>query len=236
VSLRERFIAYKITHTASGRSYIGITQRELHVRWAAHCRQGKGRIGPAIKKYGRDEFVVEHVASATGLIDLLALERQLIAQDNTIVPNGFNLCGGGEGVLNPSAITRERMSQSASKRTGRVMTPETRAKIAASLRGKEHTADRRANHVAARKRSPAVVSDETREKLSAIRRGRKMPPRSPETIEKIASAHRGKKMKPRSAEWRAKISFNSSNRSAETRAKMSAGVAAYWRRRRESTA
>lgn len=171
------FIAYKITHTESGKAYIGITTRALKARWAAHgCpSRGPNAMGAAIIKYGRDAFSVEHIASARSLPDLLLLERALIAQYGTLAPNGYNLTSGGDGMLNPSQETRRRMSSSASKRTGRIISEATKAKIAASLKGHGFTAGTLAKMRAAKLGSKA--SPETRAKLSAMRMGRKMPPR-----------------------------------------------------------
>lgn len=168
------FIAYKITHKESGKAYIGITTRTLKDRWAAHgCpSRNPSAISAAIIKYGRSAFKVEQIASSWSLEALCALEQELIAQYGTIAPNGYNLTSGGDGVYNPSEETRRRMSESASKRTGRIVSDATRAKIAASLMGHGFKAETLAKMRAAKlggKASPA-----TRAKLSAMRLGKRM--------------------------------------------------------------
>ena len=66
----------------------------------------------------------------------------------------------------------------------RHLSPETRARIAAALKGHE-------------------VSPETRAKLAAAKRGHEV---SPETRAKLAAALRGRPGRPRSPETRAKLS------------------------------
>lgn len=96
-------IAYKITCRENGKSYIGITTRKLDRRWYEHkyvensCGQ---LLAKAIKKYGEDAFDIEQIASCFGgANDLKQLEKDLIQQFGTKVPNGYNLTDGGDGVF-----------------------------------------------------------------------------------------------------------------------------------------
>jgi len=198
------FIAYLVTNLVNGKCYIGITTRALAKRWAGHRHQGRGRIGAAIRKYGAASFTIEHIASARTLEDLLALERLLIVQYDTIAPKGYNLCAGGEGVFQPSEETRLRMSAVASAQSRGPVSDETKAKIAAALRGHGFSPEALEKMRAAKLGGKATT--ETKALLSSLRKGRKLPKRTPEQIERMRIAVTGKKQKPRSAEHCAKIS------------------------------
>ena len=89
----------------SGKKYIGKTERPLNSRWA----NGKGYSSctvfkKAIDKYGWENFehlVLEEIKAKTKeeLQKILSnKERDYILKYNTLVPNGYNLTIGGEGV------------------------------------------------------------------------------------------------------------------------------------------
>lgn len=109
---------YKITCSVNGKSYIGITKRGVDVRFRQHIRDAKKCVTgmllhKAINKHGPENFTVEVVAQCSSMASLLEAERALISEHNTLSPNGYNLCGGGEGVFNPSDETRKKKSESA---------------------------------------------------------------------------------------------------------------------------
>lgn len=216
-------IAYKVSHIETGKSYIGITKNNLKVRWGAHVSSGRKitvrstLISRAIAKHGKEAFKVEHIASATTLEDLCALECLLIAQEGTMVPHGYNLVAGGKGGFNPSSETLAKMS---AVRTGRRPSPETRARMGEAQRGRtipaevrekmrvaatgrQHTEETKlkiSSAHAGTKRGPHPI--ETREKIRASNTGKK---HSLEAREKMSKAHAGKPRKPLSPETRAKI-------------------------------
>ncbi len=201
------FVAYKITHRESGKAYIGVTtQKNPRTRWRWHIRMGKFAIGAAIRKYGRASFDFDVYASAADATSLLALERILIAQENTLAPNGYNLCAGGLGVLTPSEETLERKRLAA---LGKVWTEEQKARHAIVLTG--------------RKMPPR--SEEHRAKLSASLKGRCISSFSPEMRAKISAANTGKKRHPEVGQKISAIKLGVP-RSEEAKAAMRAGWAA----------
>lgn len=111
-------IVYEIRCTVSGKSYIGITKRTLARRWSAHVLRANNKdsgctaLANAILKYGKDQFVVECIASASSAENLLAAEREIIRQNQTMSPKGYNLSAGGSGLLDPTDETRARMRAS----------------------------------------------------------------------------------------------------------------------------
>jgi group I intron endonuclease len=106
--LDARGVIYRITNTVNGKIYIGLT-REIRLceRWAGHVqaaeRGATAAISSAIRKYGRDAFAMEWIASPIDGADLGYLEALLIEQEQSHASagRGYNLSSGGE-----SAFTR----------------------------------------------------------------------------------------------------------------------------------
>ena len=123
--------AYLITNKINNKAYVGITTRSLDRRWYEHrfvansCGQ---LLGKAIKKYGEDSFEIKPIASAKTLEALKSVEKDLIVQFGTKVPNGYNLTDGGEGTSgfkqNPETVKRLT-----DLKRGTKATEETKAKM-----------------------------------------------------------------------------------------------------------
>ena len=117
-------VVYKITNTANGKSYIGITTTSIEKRWREHrCAANLGNNLPlyrAIRKYGVDAFHVETVDKASSIDELKQKERDLIASLGTYYLGdcGYNMTDGGDGVQfvnrargesSPSAVLTEQI-------------------------------------------------------------------------------------------------------------------------------
>lgn len=94
---------YKVRNTANGKCYVGCTGNSVSKRWQQHltlARQGKGSyLHAAIRKYGEQAFVYEVLATVRGNLDeLWNAECAAIAEHKSLVPFGYNLTPGGEGV------------------------------------------------------------------------------------------------------------------------------------------
>ena len=87
-------IVYKITNAANGKIYVGQTIHSLTTRWHYHIKAAlKGStcaIHSAIRKYGRETFIVEELAVGDSLEDLNQKEAYYIVQLNTLAPAGYN--------------------------------------------------------------------------------------------------------------------------------------------------
>ncbi len=96
---------YKITHIATGKSYIGKTVWPLEKYIKVIRRRKIGHIGRALRKYGRAAFRSEIILVGSedfcfrDVIDGKrgGMERRLIAAYGTLKPGGYNLTPGGEG-------------------------------------------------------------------------------------------------------------------------------------------
>ncbi|MGL4754258.1 MAG: GIY-YIG nuclease family protein [Aeromonadaceae bacterium] len=101
---------YKITNKTNGKMYIGQTIQEPKKRWYAHCNSGRAGIGQAIKKYGRENFTFEVLWETFDRDTLDRMEQVYIKHYNTIAPNGYNLCEGGNAPR-PTEETRRKQSK-----------------------------------------------------------------------------------------------------------------------------
>lgn len=94
--MARKFSIYKLT-SPSGRAYVGFTGQEVAERWRQHVnRAGTKTIHPlyaAIRKYGREGFKVETLATYGALDEALRAEVAAIAG----LENGYNVSPGGEG-------------------------------------------------------------------------------------------------------------------------------------------
>lgn len=200
---------YKITHIASGKSYIGIS-KDVHRRWIQHkswVNTGARRsaIYSAMQKYGIDAFswqIIEECSKD----DLEMREQHWIAVFDTF-RNGYNLTAGGEYNKEVSEESRKRMSDShkgkkqpqelIEKRVkrgsehfayGKQRDEATRQKISQSLTGKKHSEETKA------KRSKALMgrkmSQESIEKSRIARTGMKF---SEQAKKNLSEAHKGNK-------------------------------------------
>jgi len=104
--------AYMLTNKLNGKKYIGKTQRDLKYRISEHFKPGKSPcrvLNKAINKYGKSNFDINILYVSNDLNELNKKEVEYIQNLNTIVPNGYNLSLGGEG-MSPSIETRRLLS------------------------------------------------------------------------------------------------------------------------------
>lgn len=106
-------IIYKATNNFNKKIYVGQTVKSLQHRWANHCKKSKvgcRAIHSAIQKYGKENFTLEIIDTASSLEELNKKEAYWIAKLNCISPNGYNLRTGGNNSF-PSEETIKRMSK-----------------------------------------------------------------------------------------------------------------------------
>ena len=59
---------YKITNKINKKIYIGQTTRSIEERWKGHCKPSmtaRSLISRAIQKYGKENFIIEHVVTCS---------------------------------------------------------------------------------------------------------------------------------------------------------------------------
>lgn len=145
---------YQIFCIANQKLYIGITDN-MERRMTVHFNTKDPTVlGRAIRKYGRESFVVTVIDEAADAKEACAKEQMYIKKFNTRAPNGMNMTDGGEGVfgLRHTEATRKQMSEShkgkgcgkdnpmfgkVGPNKGKKFSAETCAKISASRKGIE---------------------------------------------------------------------------------------------------
>ena len=130
-----RYCVYCHTNKINGKKYIGLTSKQPpSKRWGSNGINYKSCtcFYNAIQKYGWNNF--EHIILKDNLTADQAeqIEKEYIKLYNTMVPNGYNLTGGGEIKKEISNITRERLRAS---RLGCKNSKETREKMSESRKG-----------------------------------------------------------------------------------------------------
>ena len=95
---------YKITNLKNNKTYVGKTSKPLEKRFKEHinasCRSdvvSKMVICRAIKKYKKENFIIEHLQFCNDEVEANRLEKFWINKLNSKTPNGYNITDGGDG-------------------------------------------------------------------------------------------------------------------------------------------
>lgn len=181
---------YLITNTSNGNRYVGLTSRSIAERWAEHVEESRGSrsrraLTLAIRKYGISAFTIAQIAEAEDWDSLCAAEVELIESLGTKAPFGYNMTDGGEGAVGLSEEALERMREKCRKLRH---TPEARQKISEAGRGRVMSEETKVK--IAIKHSGKTLTPEHRHKLSQAKVGKKRPVRSDEHKRKISEGLR----------------------------------------------
>ena len=187
--------------------YVGLTTRGIEDRWYAHtysAMKGYEKSCPvfyrAIRKYGKENFIIHEIDKATTVEELRRKECEWIERLNTVVPNGYNLTGGAEGHVVWHEDSRARATAAQLKRNapgpqvnpmfGRVHSQETKAVIGAKARermsrpgSREYRSNKMKQFYADHPESRQKISERA---LKQMESGHKMLLQSKEVRAKIA--------------------------------------------------
>lgn len=125
---------YKVVNTVNNKVYIGFTSFPVEKRWQEHIYSSKYtdcKFYRAIRKYGKENFIVNTVYQTEDKDHALSVEVLLIAENDSFV-NGYNSTSGGDNYIY-SEETRKLMSIGVRKYYS-TTTYEIRRKIAISRR------------------------------------------------------------------------------------------------------
>ena len=156
---------YKTTNLINNKIYIGKHMSEK----VSKTYKGSGKIlKQAFKKYGKENFSCEVIATASTEDELNNLEAYWIEWYNSRDPEiGYNIVAGGLGTSGYKHTEEAKQKMSKAK-TGRKLTEEWKKHVGEASRGR-------------------FVAEETREKLRRASLGRKM---SEEARQKMRDAHK----------------------------------------------
>lgn len=211
---------------ASGKRYVGQTQRSLAVRISQHRRMVKyGSLLPvhcAWRRHGEPEITV--LCESANIQSLHDAETAFIEKLRTLSPHGYNVGLGGETAPSKSP---EVAAKIADKATGRGHRSDVKEQIKASMKERWNDPEYRkrvlegvaASFTPARRAQMAEItrkrmkgkpkseehkaklrerlfSQETRHKMSVAAKGRKKAPRSDATRQKMAENTRAAWLDP----------------------------------------
>ena len=185
---------YSITHTLSGKQYIGSSDN-IRRRWNRHKNELSKDIHPNAKlqaawnKYGHDNFSFRVIEEVDNVGILLDREQYWIDKISAVV-SGYNLSPTAQntkGVF-PSAEAREKMAKA---KRGKPRTAETRAKISAYQQTRTMSPETCVKISEAKK--GYKFSEEAKAKMSAAKIGKKQAPEL--VLKRIAAASAAKALK-----------------------------------------
>lgn len=110
-------IIYSIFCLTSKKLYIGQTTNSLREKIRSYKNDCKFSKNPrpiilAMRKYGFESFIFKTIAIAYSRQELDFLERKLISEFNTLLPNGYNVELGGNSEGKHSEETKRKISSS----------------------------------------------------------------------------------------------------------------------------
>lgn len=92
-------IIYTFKNKVNGKVYVGQTCRTFKERMGEHLRHKDTTLGKALAKYGIDNFEYKIIDEAETIEELNEKEIFWIKKLNSMAPNGYNLCEGGDNTL-----------------------------------------------------------------------------------------------------------------------------------------
>lgn len=150
------YVLYQITCAENGKRYVGYTAKTAEARFEQHMQNArwkrKSALYDAVRCYGREAFTVDVLLACDTHAEACEHEIRLIAEIGSLLPHGYNMTTGGDGVpLTPEQIKQandkkrgrftEKQREAANRRRGTKASPETRAKLSAARIGKKHSAE-----------------------------------------------------------------------------------------------
>jgi group I intron endonuclease len=141
-------IIYLIINKVNGKKYIGQTARSFQERMKEHISHSTQLIDRKIREYGIDSFECKVIDQANSIEELNQKEINWINKENSLMPNGYNLCIGGDNTLgyNHRLESKKKMSQAQIKRNmkgqknpyyGKKHSKETREKMKKAWENRE---------------------------------------------------------------------------------------------------
>ena len=187
---------YIISNKINSMLYIGQTVQKIYDRYSTHKQEAKTSNKPlyvAMREFGIENFEITPFCSCFDLNGLNQTEEALIAEYNTVFPNGYNLNSGGFSHLHHE-VTKKKISDSMQD-----YPQSAKDAISATHKGKSKSEVHKEN--ISKSLAGHEVSETTRKKQGDKKRG---VPQSAEHIAKRISKVKGKKRSAAATEKSAK--------------------------------
>jgi group I intron endonuclease len=176
---------YLVINQVNSKKYVGQTSWSIERRWKKHVwdavRGGRrSALHAAIVKYGAGSFTLLRLArirsETAGLVD--QIEKEFIKAHQSLAPRGYNIRPGGDTSTH-SPETRAKIRASLLGRRREPFSVETRARMSAAMMGNKRAAGRRMtedNKMKLTVLARRPKSAETRAKISATKLARRNDP------------------------------------------------------------
>ena len=85
---------YLITEKCSGKSYVGLTKRNINRRFYEHMyggQNGSRLLHEDVVSKGKENFSVSCLKETDNLAHAIQEEKKSIIQQNSLYPNGYNI-------------------------------------------------------------------------------------------------------------------------------------------------
>lgn len=172
-------IIYKITNNINGKVYVGQTCRSLADRMSEHIRHDVIVIDKAIRKYGIENFTVEQIDVACDIDELNQKECFWIAHYNSMLPNGYNQCAGGDNTVGFHHRVESKQKMSIKKTVqyvgdgnpffGKRHSEESRKKMSDARKGLAHLTDEQVKNLRLSHHTVKVRNVETGEVFNSVK-------------------------------------------------------------------
>ena len=173
-------IVYKLINKVNNKFYIGITIGDLKRRLRGHRQSTNPHLTSAMKKYGKDKFIIEQLDTAKTQKEL---DRKEVYYIKKLKPH-YNMQDGGRKFFTHNNEARRKISEGNKVaklgnkyRLGKEHTEATKEKISESLRGNKNKIGKKCY----------TLSDEFKEKCRK-RMKKNNPAKRPEVREKLRQA------------------------------------------------
>ena len=172
-------IIYKATNLKNGKVYIGQTTRDLEIRMKEHLTHRKTAFDKAYKKSEIDNFKIEIIDRTDTIEKLNEKEKYWIEYYNCIVPNGYNMCEGGDNTVgfHHKEESKRKMSISKSKLYmgennpffGKTHSKESKEKMSKLRKGMAHLTDEQKKKLKDSHLTRKVMNVDTKEIFKSVK-------------------------------------------------------------------
>ena len=173
-------IVYKLINKVNNKFYIGVTTNDLKTRLRGHRQKGNAHLQSAMKKYGKENFIIKEIDTAKTQAQL---DKKEIHYIRKLKPH-YNKASGGRLFFNHNEETKRKIGEynmvakiGNKYRLGKTFTQESRDLISESLKGNTNK----------KGKTGYTLSDEFKEKCR-IRMKKNNPATRPEVREKLRQA------------------------------------------------